>query len=354
MMTLNREIIKFSTALILCSGILLCSCKVSYIPITIENSTPAKEELPEDIQSLTLMNRSMSKEFDNYREDSLQNYYYRKGYQLSKIVLDSTASDTTIMALSALLFESGRYDVVVPVRRNIPRNLSYNLLPDPLSPETVAKICKDYDTDALMVLEKFVTKPMADYSSERYLDASTGFYYSYYASLDLKYEASFRIYQPGKNELVKEFNLVDTINWESTDNTQERMLSKLPTIKQAMINAGIKVALDIDEKISPTWTSEKRGYFLIQKKDDPGEKYMKENNYEEAGKYWTEKAQSKDKKIRSKAEYNLALISELDGDLDGAIEWGLKSFYSDYRYQTETYLKKLQNRKITLQKNGIK
>ena len=349
-MTLIRKNKKFPIALIILLGIIIGSCKVSYIPLTIENSTPAKEELPQDIQSITLMNRSMSNEFENYQEDSLQYYYYRKGYQLSKIVLDSTACDTTIMSLSALLFESGRYDVVVPVNRNLQRNLSYNLMPDQLSPETVSKICKDYNTDALMVLERFVTKPMADYSSERYVDASTGLYYSYYASLDLKYEASFRIYQPGKNELVKEIDLVDTINWESIDNTQERMLAKLPWIKQAMINAGIKVALDVDEKISPTWTSEKRGYFLIQSKDDPGEKFMKENNYDEAGKYWAEMAQSKDKKIRSKAEYNLALISELDGDIDRAIEWGLKSFYSDYRYQTETYLKKLQNRKLTLQK----
>jgi hypothetical protein len=318
--------------------------------LTIENSLPAKEELPADIQSITLMNRSMSKEFENYQKDSLQYYFYRKGYQLSKIVLDSTASDTTIMALSALLFESGRYDVVVPVNRNLERNLSYNLLPDQLSPETVSKICKDYNTDALMVLERFVTKPMADYSSERYDDASIGYYYSYYASLDLKYEAIFRIYQAGKKEMVKEIDLVDTINWESADNTLERMLAKLPWIKQALINAGIKVALDIDEKISPTWISEKRGYFLIQSKDDPGQKFMAENNYAEAEKYWTELAQSNHKKIRSKAEYNLALISELDGDLDGAIDWGLKSFYSYYRHQTETYLKRLQIRKTTLQK----
>jgi len=341
----------FNKILLFCTtGLLLVSCKGLYIPLTIENSLPAKEELPADIQSITLMNRSMTDQFENYREDSLQMYFYRKGYQLSKIVLDSTASDTTIMALAALLFESGRYDVVVPVNRNLKRNLPYEFLPDTLSPGQVSQICTDYDTDALMVLERFSTKVMADYSSEKYLDARTGYFNSYYASLDLKYNAFFRIYKPGNKTLVKRIELIDTINWESTDNSQERMLSKLPSIKQAMINAGIKVALDIDEKLSPTWTSEKRGYFLFKSKDDPGQKYMNENNYVEAGKYWAEMAQSKDKKIRSKAEYNLALISELDGDLDGAIDWGLKSFYSYYRHQTETYLKRLQIRKTTLQK----
>jgi len=349
-MTLIRKFKWFPAALLLFSGIILNSCKTSYIPLTIENSLSPKEELPSDIQSITLMNRSMTDQFENYREDSLQMFFYRKGYQLSKIVLDSTASDTTIMALSALLFESGRYDVVVPVNRNLKRSLPYEFLPDTLNSTQISQICTDYNTDALMVLERFSTKVMADYSSEKYLDASTGFYYSYYASLDLKYNAYFRIYQPGKKTLVKEIELVDTINWESTDNTQEQMLRKLPSIKQAMINAGIKIALDVDEKLSPTWTSEKRGYFLIQSKEDPGQKYMAENNYAEAENYWAEIAQSKDKKIRSKAEFNLALIRELDGDIDGAIDWGLKSYYSYYRHQTETYLKRLQIRKTTLQK----
>jgi hypothetical protein len=77
---------------------------------------------------------------------------------------------------------------------------------------------------------------------------------------------------------------------------------------------------------------------------------MKENNYADAEEYWSKMAASDNKKIRSKAEYNLALIHELDGDLDGAMDWGLKSFYSQYRKQTENYLKKLQNRKLTLQK----
>jgi hypothetical protein len=79
---------------------------------------------------------------------------------------------------------------------------------------------------------------------------------------------------------------------------------------------------------------------------------MNENNYDEANKYWIEIAQSRNKKIRSKAEFNLALMSELGGDIDGALKWGLKSFYSYYRYQTEAYLKKLKFRKEIQQKTN--
>lgn len=337
--------------LFLLCGMLLVSCKSYFASLTIENIRPTKEELPPDIQSITLMNRSMNDQFQNYQEDSLQMYFYRNGYQLSKIVLDSTASDTTILALANLLIESGRYDVVVPVSRNMKHDLTYDVLPDTLSPEQVNKICATYNTDALMVMERFYAKTMADYTSERYSDPSTGYNYSYYASLDLKYGAHFRIYKPGNRPLFKEIELVDTIYWESADYTHERLFSKLPTIKQALINAGIKVALDVDGKISPSWISEKRGYFLFHSSNDRGQQLMNENNYEEAGKWWAELAASTNRKIRSKAEFNLALVNELNGDIDAAIDWGLKSYYSQYHYQTEVYLKKLQARKETILKS---
>ncbi len=345
-----QQITTYKTILFLLAGLMLVSCKSNYAILTIENIQHAKDELSPDIQSITLMNRSMSNQFQNHREDSLQMYFYRKEFQLSNVVLDSAAADTTIRALAALMFESGRYDVVVPLERNFKRTLSYEIIPDTLSSAQVREICTNFKTDALMVLERFSTKAMADYSAERSLDGNGGNVYSYNATLDLKYDAFFRIYKPGIKTLVKEIAVSDTIYWESVDYTQQGLFSKLPSVKQALINAGIKVALDVDTKLSPTWIPEKRGYFLFKSTDDQGQKFMNENNYEKAGQYWTEMARSTNKKIRSKAEYNLALINELNGDIDKAIEFGLKSFYSFYRFQTQTYLKKLEARKLALQK----
>jgi hypothetical protein len=290
----------------------------------------------------------MSNQYQKFNADSLQMYFYRNNFQLSKIVLDSTACDTTIRALADLMFESGRYDVVVPVKRNLERNVAYDLLPDTLTNQQVSEICDDYKTDALLVMERFSAKTMTDISEEKYRDPYNGFQKSYNATLDLKYDAFFRFYKPGKNTLVKEIAISDTIYWESSDGRLDQLFSKLPTVKQALINGGIKTALDLDSKISPTWIPEKRGYFLFKSQDDLGQKYVKENDFEKAAEYWEDMAKSSNKKIRSKAEYNLALISELNGDIDKAIELGTKSYYTSYRFQTETYLKKLQARKEAL------
>lgn len=316
------------------------SCKSHYIALTIETPRPAKGELPSDIQSITLMDRSLNNQFLMHREDSLQLYFYRNGYELSTFVLDIASADTTIRALAGLLYESGRYDVVVPLERNLPRNVTYDLIPDTLDPTLVSQLCRQYNTDALMVMEQFSTKVMTDYTEEKYIDRYSGTAYSLYASLDLKYDALFRIYKPGKK--TQEIKLSDTINWESMGDDQLRLFSKLPSIKQALINAGIKVALDVDDKISPAWITEKRGYYVLDQKNDSGQQLINENRTEEAKAFWMEKEKSTNKKIKSRAEFNLAVASELEGDVGQAIEWGLKSFYTKYDYRTEVYLKKLK------------
>ena len=319
-------------------GYTLGSCKSYYAGITIETPVPAKEDLPANIQSLTLMNRSINNQYLDHQEDTLENYFYKNNYQLSAIVLDIDASDTTLLTLAELLYVSGRYDIVVPEERNFNREIAYNLVPDTLNTQIVRQICEEYNTDALMVLEQFSTKAMTDFNAER-MESYNGNYYHYYASLDLKYDAYFRIYKPGNQPI--DISLSDTIYWESSDDILELMMNKLPSIKQALINAGIKVALDVDAKISPVWLSEKRGYFILTRKNDPGKRLMDENNTEEARDYWLKMAQSDKKKIKGRAEYNLALVSELDGDIDQAIEWALKSYNTYYQYQTEIYLKKL-------------
>jgi hypothetical protein len=44
-------------------------------------------------------------------------------------------------------------------------------------------------------------------------------------------------------------------------------------------------------------------------------------------------------------EFNLALASEMSGNLDLAIEWGLKSFKTKYSKAIEVYLKNLDTKR---------
>ena len=134
---------------------------------TVEVPYPSKVEISDSIQSFLIMNRSMTPDFTNFNEDSLQISFYKENFNVNAVLLDSTAADTTIKALGDLLYQSGRFDIVIPVERNIYRLLPYAETPEPLTWNYVEALCNQFNTDALIVLENQAMRTITNYKSQR-------------------------------------------------------------------------------------------------------------------------------------------------------------------------------------------
>ena len=322
----------------------LASCATSFKTVYIEVAKPSMYILPNDIVSLTLMNRSMTDEFTNFPPDSLQAYFYRKGFDVNAAVLDSAAADTTLKVLAELLYESGRYDVVIPEDRNIPRTDSYYKLPPSLDWDYVSEICETYHTDALLVIERYLNKLMTNYG--RY-PSDNGDIYE--ATIDSRYDAIIKVYDPSKKEIIKQLMVDDTIYWAESDYSQRKLFTEnLIPLKKALIETGIQTALELDGKLSPQWETQTRGYFVTKDANSAElESYIRDNNWNAAYDYWENrlKTENNSKTIQSKIEYNLAIASEMDGNIPHAAEWAIKSYETQYHKQTEDYLYLLKKRK---------
>jgi hypothetical protein len=341
-MKINRY---YKIAALFAGVLLLASCASSYKTVYVEVAKPSAFLLPNDIVSLTLMNRSMTDEFNNFPADSLQNYFYLRGFDVSAAVLDSSAADTTLKMLAELLFESGRYDVVIPEERNIPRTESYFKILPPLGWDEVADICETYQTDALLVLERYMNKVMTDYMKVPYSEMHE-------ASIDSKYDAIVRIYDPAKKEILQQLIVADTIYWSEADYSQKNLFSKrLVPVKRALVETGIQIALELDLRLSPQWQTQTRGYFALKPANSVLlESAIRENNWAVAYDHWQELlTKTNSKSVKSKLEYNLAIASEMIGNLDEAAQWATKSYQTQYRKQTENYLYQLKNRKQTIE-----
>lgn len=326
--------------------VLFTSCVTSYHTITIETARPSQSFLPEYITSLTLMNRSISKEFRDFNTDSLQRYFYSRNFNVNSVVLDSTAADTTLKVLGDLLFESGRYDVVIPKDRNFARDLKFFRVPEELDWNEVRQICEEFQTDALLVMERYFNKLITKYTIH---PAMPGYEEYVTASIDSKYDAVVKIYDPVKEEIVRQLVVADTVSWYDSDLSTRNLFTKLPSLKECLIQTGIQVALDLDSKLSPEWIREKRGYFVIEKDDiERIANWVEQNDWQSAYDYWLPFAGSEKKPVKSKAQFNLALASEMLGRIDEAIRWANESYRSEYHTQTEQYLYKLGKRKAIL------
>ncbi|MFV0378731.1 MAG: DUF6340 family protein [Mangrovibacterium sp.] len=338
---------KFSTGLLILM-LLLASCSQPYRLLTIETSRPSTHLLPTDIQSLTLVNRGITGEFQNFNKDSLQQYFYDKGFKVNSVVLDSLAADTTLKALGELLFESGRYDVVIPEERNLNREQKFYQVPESLDWDEVASICQDFNTDALMVIERYFNKIMTDYHVYISPEGKPQFVS---ASIDSKYNMVIKVYDPSKKSIVRQIVVDDTISWSNDDYTTEGLFRTLPSIKEALIQTGIQTALDADNQISPAWVKENRLFFVLAEGDESRIRTWANNNeWQNADDYWQKFAGSQKPSEKSKAEFNLALAAEMLGDIDSAIEWANKSLKTRYMNQTNNYLLRLKQRQELLKK----
>ncbi|MCK9618808.1 MAG: DUF6340 family protein [Lentimicrobiaceae bacterium] len=332
--------------------VLLTSC-VSMGKISIQVSVPPEKPISNEIQSVVLMNRSMNSSFSNLNQDSLENLFIKKKLVLDEPMLDSLAADTTLKSLGNALYESGRFDVVIPVQRNLPNtNLSYATKSPSLSLAQVKQICTEFKTDALLSLENFYENVNTSYhvGFERITDY--GSLKQYNIIVQVAYHSNWKLYQPAEKLKIASFEVNDTIFWEKNGNSLQETYEELPTIKDALLSGAIENGQTLSGYISPGWQEQSRNYFITNNAEaDRAIAYVKSNYWKDAERIWMKFSTSSSPALRSMIEYNLALAAEMNGDLKAAIQWAKRSFKSKFSRTAEEYinlLNRLQNEKPLL------
>jgi len=310
-----------------------------------------KFKISDSIQSFTILNRSLSPEFQNFNKDSLQKSFYKQNFSVNKIVLDSLASDTTIMTLGETLFNSDRFDIVIPVEKNIYRLLPFTQTPEPLSWNYVQNICDQFQTDALIVLENVAMRTVTNYQTHTEF-IHLNYEKTYYASIDFYSRAHWRIYDPKKKQIIVDYKMnEDTLFWESYEYNLQTTFKNLPSIKEAASETGIKIANDFGALISPKWIEENRYYYVLNEPEiDESVRFAAKGDWSSALQNWQNYADKGNSVKRSKIMLNLALAYEMTGDLSTAIKVAKESQKIYYREITNVYLKLLLKRVQTKKK----
>lgn len=346
-----RFTIKYIVLLVLIfNGILSTAQK----DITIEIPEPAQKELPNRIQSLLIVSRTVDDKFTDIPADTLQNEFYKKNFSVDTLLFDKAAVDSCLFATGDLLFESGRYDIVIPEDRFLAfeKNAFFS---NEMDWNEVKTLCEQYNTDALLSLDMFKTQVKTEYSKDSYYDpARDAFSTASQAQMVIIYDALFRVYDPLEEKvLVREF-YKDTLVWEDIANNATQLFKTFTPVKHAVAEAGVAIALDFSEEISTVWRREKRPIFI------KGDKKLKlagdlidSEDFDQAIVLWEELAtNSKSKATRSKAQFNLAIANEIQGDINQSVKWALDSYNTMYRPITYRYLELLEQRKKEIQKQN--
>lgn len=344
MKKLFRNSIKYGILLIL--ALFGFSC-ISTRTLVIDIPQPAAGDLPESIQSLTLVSQTVDDKYTNLETDSLQKIFYEQRFNLDTVIYDFQAADTTLKALGELLFESGRYDYVIPEERFLEAPRA-SFLSSEIPWEKVEELCETFQTDAVISLDHLKMQVATNFDNETFFDPfQGGFNSAARATIKINYEALFRVYDPKQKKILRREFITDTLYWEDADVSARSLFSRFTPVKQALTETGIVIALELSDKIAVRWRPERRSYFLRGNSEFRKANQLVQNgNWQDAVIKWTEIAEKAgSKSLKSKAQLNVALGYEILGDIDSAIRWAVDSYNTMYRPLTYEYLEILKRRK---------
>ncbi len=361
-------------------GFLFCSCNTLYNThlVDIEIVEPAGVIFPPEIKTLALKYNNSNISYNPY----FAKYTLDNEIKSDASNIDSTASEVYFKSFAGELQQSFLFDSVFVLQ---PRNYSnYNFeIPPSIKNDTLEK---DYGSDnPVQVLaglhEKFTQK--TDKSKRSVvLNPELGLYsatelkeirdstgadalwsldyfgaFEYMASGNWNKMAIFimplwNFYDLRKTELQFYYNKIDTFLWESNWENQ-KFPPRDPEIKDVALNSGQQFA----GYLVPHWipvqrTIYKSGHFEMKQAQALTEK----NQWLKAAEIWKKNINNPNKNIAAKSRFNLGLACEIEGNLDAAIDWTVKSYQvfgiknEIHSFNCQDYLRILKQRKLDLKK----
>jgi len=165
----------------------------------------------------------------------------------------------------------------------------------------------------------------------------------------------WNFYDLQKQELIFSQLKTDTIRWFEPAYNLKEAKRALPPRKDAVLNAADVAASRLVEFFVPHWIEVERMYYQsghveLKKTDE----LIKQNRWLDAAEIWKKNTTNKNKSITAKSMYNMALACEVNGDMDAAIDWAVKSFQvfgsknQFHAANCQDYIKILAQRKLDI------
>jgi|AntRauTorcE11898_2_1112593.scaffolds.fasta_scaffold03577_4 hypothetical protein len=302
---------------------------------------PAKQKnLSAQMDSVVLVNKSyLPLEQRNKTGVRYVGSYYQKSPQY----LDSIISDNALYAFAHNLNIAPKGNTVKDdtiIRYNI---ADYTFM-QPLPPKKVSRICSSTGAGMIISLEAFHSFD----SLYRYTEAG------YYVS-ERKTEllTVWRVYNRGESTAVYRSFLEDSIFFNAYGYSRSDADAGLINYKDALYEISYNSGKKFLEEISPHWQEIERIYFDYYSKDmQKANKYAAKSLWRKAAQVWRPVAEQQKGAKTAYAAYNMALASEMAGQLDLAMYWLKKALSirpdNYYFLQYQNQLQKRISRQETI------
>jgi tetratricopeptide (TPR) repeat protein len=289
----------------ICLVVIFSSC-VGYKEFSIEVFKPAKLAIPTDVRKIVLVSRNLK-----YKSDTLQNFYQRNNSLIKdkkKISIDSLAVSNCLDTLAARMMKLGNFDRVnVLPFSSFSKQMVNNVRP--ATPEWYSTVAEKNGADMLILLDMFSC----------FYSVKDG-----YSQPEAKVVTSniWSVYNAKTQKITDRFSQIDTLYWNQLDENGNYKRTNIPDKKTAIVLAAGVIGGNYSRHILPSWTKVDRTYMLCNCPEfQDAIRLAQKNEWEKAVDIWSRFTESKNKQKQTSALYNLAVASEMNGDVDKAIEY---------------------------------
>ncbi|HEX3767256.1 MAG TPA: DUF6340 family protein [Puia sp.] len=302
---------------------------------------PAPVSIPANIKTVALVNRSKAAT-ESQTLDAIH-----KALSLESNDLQQAGANGSMRGLKDELMKNTRFTEVKPLNMDL-RSFGAGIFPTPMQWDSVEKICRESNTDALFSLELFDTESKLNYSAsptQVNLGVTSLPAIAHQVNMATSVKTGWRIYDPSTRTILDEYILGEDISASGSGINPAVAASSLIGRKEAVTDVGIKAGEAYADRILPYWIRVSRDYFVSGNDNFVmAKRKAQAGNWDGAAELWLQETKSADGKLAGRACYNMAIISEINGDLDGAIQWAQKS-YENYNIRLALhYLNILKNR----------
>jgi|SRR5450432_250807 len=303
---------------------------------------PAPVSIPAQIKTVAVVNRSKASE-STQTIDAIH-----KALSLETNHLQEAGSLASMQGLSDELMKNNRFTAVKFLNTDL-RSYGAGVFPSALPWDSVEKICRENNSDALFSLELFDTESKIKYAAVP-TNINVGVAslpaIEHQVSMTTSVKTGWRIYDPSNRVILDEYVIGRDISSSGSGINPvvaaSALAGRIEAVKEVSGQAGQAYA----SRILPYWIRVSRDYFVAGNDDfSTAKRKAQSGNWDGAASIWLQETKNPDGNLAGRACYNMAIIDEINGDLDGAIQWAQKS-YEDYKNKLALrYLNILRYRK---------
>lgn len=318
--------------------------------VTMSVQEPAPVDLPPHMKRIGIVDRSQSAENDRIL-DKIDRVLSAEGKNL-----DKDGAGESITGLAEELKRNERLDLVTELNSEDLKlgNPEFGAFPNPVSWDTIEEICEAHQLDGLFSLEFYDTDTEINYDAKKTtIKGPVGLEIpalEHHAVVNTVIKTGWRIYDSAGRHIIDEFVITEQFTSTGKGVNPVEAVSAITGRKETVLQISNEIGRSYAQSVIPYWTRVKRQYFVKGNDNfEIAKRRAQTGNWEGAGELWLKETKNPKSKIAGRATYNMAIISEINGEIEEAMAWARKS-YEDYSEKRALgYLRILENRKARMQ-----